>query len=119
MKALLSMFPPDIIQDYALTQIAHNNFIHMEIQKDMYGLQQARIIAQTFLIKNLVPFGYQPAKRTPELWKHSTRRTMCYSFVNHLGIKYLSKQIKTGLSAPPRCTQSQLEMSVDWDTHLY
>ena len=40
---------------------------------DMYGLPQARILANKHLIKNLAPRGYEPVKYTPGLWRHKDK----------------------------------------------
>ena len=41
MKLPLDIIPEEIIQKYNLRNLAHKGFVHMEIQKGMYGLPQA------------------------------------------------------------------------------
>ncbi len=52
MQLRIANMPEDVIAHYKLTDIAtHNGYIYCEIQKGMYGLPQAGIIAQQ-LLKN-------------------------------------------------------------------
>ena len=45
MKLPLDINPEEIIQQYNLRNFQHKGFVYMEIQKGMYGLPQAGIIA--------------------------------------------------------------------------
>ncbi len=46
----LELFPQDIIDKYDLTSMVdHNGNVHCEVQRGMYGLPQAGIIAQELL----------------------------------------------------------------------
>ena len=45
MKTPFDILPPEIIAQSSLHQIKHNGFIYFEIQKFMYGLPQASMIA--------------------------------------------------------------------------
>jgi hypothetical protein len=50
MQLRIADMPEDVIAHYKLTDIAtHNGYIYCEIQKGMYGLPQAGIIAQQLL----------------------------------------------------------------------
>ncbi len=54
MQLRIADMAEDVIAHYKLTDIAtHNGYIYCEIQKGMYGLPQARIIAQQLLEKRL------------------------------------------------------------------
>jgi hypothetical protein len=69
--------PAAIIDEYGLTR-AHfdsKGYIYLEIQKGMYGLKEASILAYDQLKAYLAPYGYSPVRFTPGLWKHDTRRT--------------------------------------------
>ena len=56
-----------MIGEYNLTEISHNRKIYIFIQKGVYVLPQAGIIAHDRLKKHLENHGYQPAKLTPGL----------------------------------------------------
>jgi hypothetical protein len=68
MKMLLSRFPEEIIQKYNLNALAVDGWVYIEIQKGMYGLKQAGILANKLLQTRLAPFGYYPARHTLGLW---------------------------------------------------
>src|SRR5687768_907863 len=70
MKLPVHMIPQEIMEQYKLHELAHKDFIYIEIRKGMYGLPQAGLIAKQKLIKHLAPFGYAPTTHTPGLWKH-------------------------------------------------
>ena len=54
MRLKISDMPDDVIEHYNLREIATpDGFIYCEIQKGMYGLPQARIIAQELLTDRL------------------------------------------------------------------
>jgi hypothetical protein len=53
MKMRLTLFPTDIIEYYKLMDKDLNGCIYMEIQKGMYGLPQAGILANKLLKERL------------------------------------------------------------------
>jgi len=64
----LADMPKDVIAHYKLTKIATpDGFIYCNIQKEMYGLPQARIIAQQLLKQRLEKHGYHQSTTTPGL----------------------------------------------------
>jgi hypothetical protein len=66
--------PEDVTAHYKLNKIAtREGYIYCEIQKGMYGLPQAGIIAQQFLEEHLEKNSYCQSKTTPGLWTHNTR----------------------------------------------
>jgi hypothetical protein len=49
-RMILKLFPQDIIDEYNLTsKVDHNGNAHCNVQRQMYGLPQAGIIAQELL----------------------------------------------------------------------
>jgi hypothetical protein len=63
--------PDDKIEHYKLHDIVTpDGHIYCEIQKGMYGLPQAGIIAQELLANHLRHHGYTQSKTTPGLWSH-------------------------------------------------
>jgi hypothetical protein len=61
----------------------------MEIQKGMYGLPQAGILANKLLKKWLAQHGYFEQPHTPGLWKHVSRPVWFNLCVDDFGIKYI------------------------------
>jgi hypothetical protein len=59
----------EIIREYGLQGLATSDgFIYCEIQKGMYSLPQADIIAQELLKEQLAKYGYHQRKIIPSFW---------------------------------------------------
>jgi hypothetical protein len=71
MKMMISRFPEEIIQKYNLNTLAVDGWVYIEIRKGMYGLKQAGLLANQLLQTRLAPFGYYPARHTPEICGHT------------------------------------------------
>jgi hypothetical protein len=83
----------DIIKHYNLRdKVTPNGYIYCEIQKGMYGLPQAGIIAQHLLEECLQKHGYRQSQTTPGLWKHDTCPISFSLVVDNLGVKYMGKE---------------------------
>eukprot|EP00804_Cyclotella_cryptica_P003478 CCRYP_002117-RA/>CCRYP_002117-RA protein AED:0.47 eAED:0.47 QI:0/-1/0/1/-1/0/1/0/91 len=70
MRLKLSNIPSNIIDLYKLRDIAHDGYVFVHIQKGMYGLPQAGIIAQQLLKQRLQANGYHQSKINPGFWTH-------------------------------------------------
>jgi hypothetical protein len=92
MKMPLSRFPKEIVQKYNLNALAVDGWIYIEIRKGMYGLKQARLLANQLLQTRLAPFGYYPALHTPGLWLHKTRPISFTIVVDDFAVKYVGTQ---------------------------
>ena len=51
MKMPIALFPADIIDHYGLNNKVLDGYVYMEIQKGMYGLPQAGVLANKLLIE--------------------------------------------------------------------
>ena len=87
MRLPIALIPQEIIDHYKLTEIAVDGYVYCEIQKGMYGLPQAGIIANDLLRERLEKHGYYPSKVTPGLWHHITRPTKFTLIVDDFGCK--------------------------------
>ena len=58
MKMPIGIFPRHVVQEYNLGKKVYNGYIWIEICRSIYGLPQARKIANEFLKKKLAPHGY-------------------------------------------------------------
>ena len=77
MRIPLKIIPQDIIDTYDIKALVDDQgWIYMRIEKGMYGLKQAGITANQELVKHMAPFGYHPAKHTPDLWVHNNKKTL-------------------------------------------
>ena len=70
MHLQLADMPKDIITHYRLNEIATpEGYIYCEIQKGMYRLPQAGIIAQQLLKEHLQKDSNRQSKTRPGLWQ--------------------------------------------------
>jgi hypothetical protein len=83
----LSSLPQETIDKYDLIELAQDGKVYIEIQKVMYGLPQAGILANELLQRNLAKDGYRPTQHTHGLWKHDTHPISFSLVVDDFGIK--------------------------------
>ena len=70
----LSDIPDEITHEYKLHNIATpEGYVYIEVNKGMYGLPQAGILAQELFEKRLNQHGYFQSNIVPGLWKHVDR----------------------------------------------
>ena len=84
--------PPVIMEQYQLTKLVHNQHVYVEIQKGMYGLPQAGILAHERLVAHLAKYGYTPTRHTPGLFRHATRPIVFCLVVDDFGIQYTGRE---------------------------
>eukprot|EP00957_Ditylum_brightwellii_P004105 311743-Ditylum_brightwellii.AAC.1 len=84
----------------------------MEIQKGMYGLPQAGILANKLLTKRLAEHNYYPCQHTPGLWCHKWRPITFALVVDDFGIKIKGKEHGEHLI---NALKENYEVTVDWD----
>jgi hypothetical protein len=81
MRFKLTDIPEEIIIEYKWHEmVTDEGFVYLEIQKRMYGLPQAGIIAQQLLEASLAKVGYHQSTIVSGLWTHETRDT-CFTLV--------------------------------------
>ena len=89
MRNTLKIIPQEIINYYDLKALVDDQGrIYMRIEKGMYGLKQAGIIANQDLVKHMAPFGYHPVKHTPGLWVHYNKKTLFSLVVDNFCVQY-------------------------------
>jgi hypothetical protein len=103
MKIHISKIPPEVIAEYQLYDhglVDAAGFVCMRIDRGIYGLPQAGIIANELLAKILAKHGYYQVRHTPGLWTHTTR-PICFSLiVDNFLVKYIWKRAP----APSYCS---------------
>jgi hypothetical protein len=82
----MSDMPDNIIKLYNLSDIAHDGYVYVSIQKGMYRLPQAGIIAHELLEQQLQANGYHQSKLNPGFWKHNWRPISFALCVNDFSI---------------------------------
>jgi hypothetical protein len=85
----LVSLPQKTIEKYDLDALAQDGKVYIEIQKGMYGLPQAGILANELLQRNLANDGYRPTTHTHGLWTHNTRPKSFLLVVDDFGVKYV------------------------------
>ena len=64
----------------------------MEVNKGMYGLPQAGLLAQELLQERLAQHGYHQSETIPELWNHESRPIVFTLLVDDFGVKSMNKE---------------------------
>jgi hypothetical protein len=85
----LSSLPQETIDKYDLIELSQDVKVYKEIQKGMYGLPQAGILANKLLQRNLAKDDYQPMQHTHVLWTKVTRPISFSLVVDDFGVKYV------------------------------
>ena len=92
LRLSITIIPKDIIDQYNLLPLVRNGYVCIEIQRGMYRLPQARILANNQLTKCLEPKGYHQCRHTPGLWRHKWRPILFSLVVDDFGIKYFGNE---------------------------
>jgi hypothetical protein len=88
----LASLPQETIDKYDSLNLAQDGKVYIEIQKGMYGLPQAGILANELLQRNLAKDGYRPTQHTHGLWTHDTRPISFSLVVDDFGVKYVGRE---------------------------
>lgn len=89
----LDDIPEEVIVEYKLRQLATpDGYVYIQVNKGMYGLPQAGLLAQELLENRLGEHGYTQNKIIPGLWKHNTNHITFTLTVDDFGIKYVRKE---------------------------
>jgi hypothetical protein len=112
----LASLPQETIEKYDLNKLAQEGKVYIEIQKGMYGLPQAGILANELLQRNLAKDGYRPTTHTHGLWTHDTRPISFLLVVDDFGAKYIGREHAERLMA---CIKKNYNISSDWNGTAY
>lgn len=119
MKVHISKIPAEIIKEYKLVErdlIDDDGYVWMRIDKGMYGLPQAGILANKLLAKRLAKHGYYQVRHTNGLWKHTTRPIQFTLIVDDFAVMYTAKEHAHHLAA---ALKEDYEVTMDWTGSLY
>jgi hypothetical protein len=112
----LSSLPQETIKKYDLIELSQDGKVYIKIQKGMYGLPQAGILANELLQRNLAKDGYRPTTHTHGLWTHDTRPISFSLVVDYFGVKYVGREHAEHLMA---CMRKNYNISSDWNGGAY
>jgi hypothetical protein len=117
MHLKMTDIPEEIIGQYKLRGIATpDGYVYTEITKGMYGLPQARIIAQELLEEHLSKHGYFQSKIIPGLWTHLTRPILFSLVIYDFAVKYTRREDAEHLMAALKKDYTATE---DWTGTKY
>jgi hypothetical protein len=112
----LASLTQETIDKYDLIELSQDGKVYIEIQKGMYGLPQAGILANELLQRNLAKDGYRPTHHTHGLWTHDTLPISFSLVVDDFGVKYVGREHAEHLMA---CIKKNYNISSDWNGHAY
>jgi hypothetical protein len=112
----LSSLPQETIDKYDLIELSQDGKVYIEIQKGMYGLPQAGILANKLLQRNLAKDGHRTTQHTHGLWKHDTRPITFSLVVDDFGVKYVGPEHAEHLM---ECIKKNYNISSDWKGSAY
>jgi hypothetical protein len=93
MRIPISLIPQEIITEYNLNKLLHSdNYIYIRINKGMYGLPHAGILANKLLAQRLGKHEYYQCRFTPGLWKHTSHPISFTLVVDDFAVKYIEKE---------------------------
>ena len=116
MKMSLLLFPSWTIEQYNLTEMAINGWVHIKMRHAVWGLAQAGILANKHLHQKLTPFGYLECVNIPGLWHHESRPISFTLVVDNFGTKYVNKEDVDHLITSIKTTYT---LTKDWTGNLY
>ena len=116
MKIHQDDIPADILKQYKAEDYTKNKYVYFQIDKGMYGLKQAAILAYKQLKTNLATYGYYPIPHSVGMWKHKTRKTLFCLCVDDFGIQYHSRADADHLI---HALQSFYKITIDWSGQNY
>ncbi len=109
--------PEDVVEHSQLANKATpEGYVYCKIQKGMYRLPQAGIIAQQLLKECLHKHGYSQSQTSPSLWKHDTQPISFSLIVNDFGVKYVGQENLQHLLDTIR---HYYKCSCDWEAECY
>jgi hypothetical protein len=111
----LSSLPQETIDKYDLIELAQDGKVYIEIQKGMYVLPQAGILANELLQRNLAKDGYRPTPHTHGLWRRDTRPISFSLVVDDFGVKYVGREHAERLMACIKNNYNISRLTLEWD----
>ena len=91
-KIPIDILPEEIILEYNLMNLSHNEYVYFEMRKVVYGLPQAGILVNQQLVQRLETKVYATCKHTQGLWRHKWISITFSLVVDDFGVKYVGKQ---------------------------
>ena len=116
MRVALKHIPHHIQLRYHLKDLAREGVVLVRINKGIYGLPQAGILARRRLVSHLGTHGYYSCPSTPSLFRHTERDIAFTLVVDDFGVKYQSADDPQHLIA---ALQELYTVTIDWEGRKY
>jgi hypothetical protein len=87
MRIPIKLIPQEIIAEYSLLSLVSDGHVYIEVQRGMYGLPQAGILANQLLAHRLAIHDYNQTKFTPGIWRHVARPIQFTLVVDGFGVQ--------------------------------
>jgi hypothetical protein len=114
----INLIPNEVVMEYKLQNLVDDQGnVYAIVEKGMYGLPQAGILANKALRERLEPHGYYEAYHTPGLWRHKTRPTKFALVVDDFAVQYSDKNDAQHLLAALK--QNYEAVTIDWEGKLF
>jgi hypothetical protein len=105
-----------IIAEYGYEDYFINDMLYFQINKGMYGLPQAGLLAQNRLVVRIAEHGYIHSDLVPCLFRHATNGISFVLVVDDFGIKYMSV---SGRDHLPPTLRLKYKITVDMENLNY
>jgi hypothetical protein len=92
MRIPITLIPQKIISEYNLLSLVSDGHVYIEVQKGMYELTQACILANQLIARRLAIHGYHQTKFIPGLWRHVTDPIQFTLVMDDFSVQYVGKQ---------------------------
>jgi hypothetical protein len=117
MRLCLDLIPNKIVQKYNLHNLVDDQgWVYVKIRMGMYGLPQARILANKLLEQHLNAKGYYHCQHTPGLWCHVWCNIIFCLVVDDFGIKTTLREHVLHLKP---ALKEHYTIAMDWDGFLF
>jgi hypothetical protein len=117
LRMKLELFSQDVFNEHGLKNKADaDSKVFCKVKQGMYGLPQARIIAQELLTKQLLKAGYTQSAVTPGFWQHEWGPISFTLVIDNFGVKYINKADAEHLLT---VLKQDYECDTDWDGTRY
>ena len=118
MKIQITQIPDEVIAEYNFENKVHSDgAVFIEIQKGMYGLPQASMLANKRLKRRLAKNRYYEVRHTPIYWEHMVRPINFTLVIDDVGVVYENNE--HALHLLQTLCQYYEAVSVDWTGTLY
>ncbi len=113
----IEFFSQDNINKYALRdKVDPDGNVFCKVQRGMYGLPQAGIIAQDLLTKRLHKAGYHQSTITPGYWRHDWHPISFTLAVDNFEMNYINKNNVNHLAS---ILKQDYKIDTDWEGTQY